>query len=157
MQVSVLGELVRMVLGLGLVAACIWALGRLARRRSARGGRFGMARSAPIQVVARQPLAKGVALVAVRIGEQVLVLGVGSSRVTKIAEVEAEALVAQAGTGGAEPVMASLPGGRAWRAVVAGYRPGSQWTAFPARDGGPVTAWTSSRLERLRELTIRRG
>lgn len=155
MGVSFVSELARMGLGLGLVAACIWALGRLARRR---GGRAGMFRSAAMEVVARQPLAKGVSLVAVKVGERVLLLGVSSGRVTRVAELEADAIPLPAANDLPDRRGSLAMAGRyAWRDLVAGYRTGSQGTAPLMRGASPATAWTSSRLERLREMTIRRG
>jgi flagellar biogenesis protein FliO len=151
------GELVRMVAGLGVVAACLWALGRLARRRG--GFPVGGPRSGPLQVISRQPLAKGVSLVAVRVGGpdhpgRVLLLGVGSTGVSKIAEMDADALSIP---GDGSQVILPAYGRSPLRGLVAGTLQGGQRTASFLRGERPGVAWTSNRLDRLRELTVRRG
>lgn len=86
--VSALSLMFQLMLGLAVVLGIIWLGARLMR------GRVGFAtakrRAAPMAVVARQTLGKGVQLAIVRAGAETYLLGVTSHQVTRLARFRAD-------------------------------------------------------------------
>ncbi|MHB1486724.1 MAG: FliO/MopB family protein [Acidimicrobiales bacterium] len=91
--------LLRLVVSLGVIAALIWVLAQYVKRRGLPGiTRPGGAKRSPsrppgragnsIEVVARQTLGKGLAVVAVKLGPTVVLLGVTPSTITRLGECE---------------------------------------------------------------------
>ncbi|MCL4423518.1 MAG: flagellar biosynthetic protein FliO [Actinobacteria bacterium] len=171
MHVSVLGELIRTIVALGVVIVSVGLLARLARRRA-----VGLARSASatggLLVVQRQVLAKGVQLLVVQVGTRRLLIGATAQQVSLLGEVddqEAYALgSAQAGEGlqmdlravDLKGLLASRSPGMD-RQGVSGLRSalvtdgigGPRMASY--RGQSPARAWMSERLEELRQLTVR--
>lgn len=126
-SVSATSLLFQLVIGLAVVLAIIWVVSRVLR------GRMGMVnakrRSAPLAVLGRQPLGKGVQIAIVKAGAEMYLLGVTAHQVTRLARFD---------PGSDEPVEASsddLP---------------------PAGRGAPAAFRLQSTVRQLQERTLRR-
>ena len=151
-HVSMAGVLGRLVVSLLVVLGILWALAQLVRRRGLpgilrggglRGGGTGAKvasraqtrdRQRPIEVISRQTLGKGQALLTVRVEGMVMLLGVTAHTISRLCDLGPEPLVAgevPAATAGGDVAAATSGVGSSGRA-------------------------RSSRVEHLRELTVRR-
>ncbi len=94
---SMVLALLRLLVSLGVVLTLLVMLARWARRRGVGGG-VGARPGVEIELLSRRALSRGSALHVVRVGEQVLVLGVTDQQVSVLRELDPEPLAA------AEPV-----------------------------------------------------
>ncbi|MGG5259673.1 flagellar biosynthetic protein FliO [Phycicoccus avicenniae] len=83
----------RLLVSLGVVLTLLVLLARWARRRGV-GGTVGARTGVEIELLSRRALSRGSAVHVVRVGEQVLVLGVTDQQVAVLRELEAPAPVA---------------------------------------------------------------
>ncbi len=158
-HVSLLSLLGRLVVSLLVVLGVLWAIAVLLRRHGFGGGLRpagrtagrtagrGTSRPGPrprprqkvVDVVARQPLGKGQALLTVEVAGQLLLLGVTAQSITTLCELDPERVYGD--------------GGQPDDAATAGER-----TTF--HDWSPRGEWgrgeLSVRLDHLRDLTVRR-
>ncbi len=116
----------------------------------------------PLELLCRRALNRGSALVVVRVGERVLLLGTTAQSVQLLAELSSPELgIVPAGAGesvnAASPAATELDGivpGRVERALAGHATPdGTPWTAL--QDADSTTAWDAF-LASLRERTVRR-
>lgn len=131
---SVVGTLVRLVLSLATVLTLMVFLARyLSNRQNGRGskaiGALQRRKGLPLEVVTRQGLSRGSSLAVVRVSGQLLLLGVTESTVSVLRELD--------------EVDEPVPEPRAELAS----------SLAPAMAGDLV----GSVVEKLRELTVRRG
>ena len=115
-SVSATSLMFQLVIGLGVVLGLIWVAAKIMR------GRVGMSpakkRTAPLAVIGRQPLGKGVQIAVVRAGTQTYLLGVTAHQVTRLARFqpdEFEDAVSQAANGSSSsddlpPAVGANPG-----------------------------------------------
>lgn len=154
-HVSLLSLLGRLVVSLLVVLGVLWAIAVVVRRRgfgsglrsAGRTSGRGTSRPGPrprprqkvVDVVARQPLGKGQALLTVEVAGQLLLLGVTAQSITTLCELDPERVFGDAS--------------RPDDAVAAEER-----TTF--LDWSPRGEWAkgelSMRLDHLRDLTVRR-
>jgi len=163
-----------LVVALGVVLGTIWLLARVARSRS-KGGPFSLRRSSKLTVLERRTLAKGASVALVSVGDKLMLLGITNHSVRLLSELErlegedgseservVPSLLSMSGRPngwsafGREPTLNALG---LWRQVkeedaetVAG-----QWRAGQMEGVVPLKAWMSTKLEQLRELTVRRS
>ncbi len=154
---------VRLVVGLLVVLALLAVVVRVLRRSTGLQAR----RQAPLAVLARQSLGKGVSVAVVRAGDDTFLLGVAPQHVTRIARMEPDTLGA-----------VEAPPGRSTRGGVRGRAPavrnplalvaGAGRRTADARAGGegiaagptsglrPAPTWRSV-VTSLQERTVRRA
>lgn len=103
----------QMLIGLGVVLAIIWFASRILRGRVARPG----IKKAPLAVVGRQPLGKGVQIAIVKAGAELYLLGVTAHQVTRLGRIRPEeldmAVVPSAASGSPDdlpPAVSAAPG-----------------------------------------------
>ena len=80
--VSAVSLFFQLMLGLAVVLGIIWVASRVFRNRV--GSAVVKRRSAPLAVLGRQPLGKGVQVAIVKAGAETLVLGVTAHQVTRL-------------------------------------------------------------------------
>jgi len=173
MHVSVLGELVRTVVALGVVIVSVGLLARLARRRAGSLARSASA-AGGLLVVQRQVLAKGVQLLVVQLGTKKLLIGATAQQVSLLGEVDEQEVSAVTSAQPAQglqtdlravdlrgllasciPDMGGQGAGGLSGALVTHGAGGQRMASY--RGQGPARAWMSERLEELRQLTVRHG
>ncbi len=81
--VSATSLFLQLMLGLAVVLGLIWVVSRVVRGRV--GTTMGKRRSAPLAVLGRQPLGKGVQVAIVKAGAETYLLGVTAHQVTRLA------------------------------------------------------------------------
>lgn len=118
--------LVRMVVSLALVLAILVAAARwVSRRQGLVPGRAGL--DVTVSVVARQSLTRGAAVHVVRVGAEVLVLGVTDHQVTRLSTLDPD-----------DPALAaSTVPGEAASSLRRGSGTGSAASGYVSGDGGP--------------------
>lgn len=89
MDGSVVLVVLRLLVSLGVVLTLLVLLARWARKRGL-GGAVGSRAGVQVEVLSRRALGRGSALHVVRVGEQVLVLGVTDQQVAVLRELEPE-------------------------------------------------------------------
>jgi flagellar biogenesis protein FliO len=102
----------QMIIGLGVVLALIWFASRVLRGRVSGPG--SKKRSAPLAVVGRQPLGKGVQIAIVKAGAEMYLLGVTSQQVTRLGRIKPEELdmtLAPAGDGSPDDLPPAVSAG----------------------------------------------
>lgn len=133
-QVSATGLMFQLVIGLAVVLGIIWVAARVMK------GRVGMSspkkRNAPLAVVGRQPLGKGVQIAVVKAGSEMYLLGVTAHQVTRLARFHPEE-IDDLGPGSPD----DLP-------PAVGSAPGSPL---------PVPFRLQSSIKALQDRTLRRG
>ncbi|MGC8462238.1 MAG: flagellar biosynthetic protein FliO [Acidimicrobiales bacterium] len=154
-HVSLLALLGRLVVSLLVVLGILWAIAVVVRRRGLGGGlrpsgrtptrpasRPGLRprpRQKVVDVVARQPLGKGQALLTVEVAGRLFLLGVTAQSITTLCELDPERVYGDDAASG-------------------DTAPGSERTTF--LDWSPRGEWgkgeLSMRLDQLRDLTVRR-
>jgi len=164
--VSAGGLLVQLVVGLGVILGIIALASRILRGKAA-SSRFLTRQNAPLMVMGRQTLGKGVSVAVVRVGSRAFVLGVTQNGVRRIAEVEPDEI----GTSETDkesgrelrllPRKEMVTGQK--KEMVTGQKrepiTGGNTDMVPAtanRGQRPVPTWTSA-IEHLREMTVRRA
>ncbi len=153
---SLSGVLVRLVISLVVVLGVIWLMAQYVKHRGIPGTkRSSMTRSrgsnSAIEILARQQLGKGTALLAVRVGATHLLVGVTSQSVSALGQLDAETLTLSE-DGGHQAADSSItlePPGRA-----KGIFP---LPALQARGGATAGLGWSYALEQLRDMTTRRS
>lgn len=150
----------RLLVSLVVVLGVIWILAQYVKRRGMPGARrtpgARVRGSGPsIEVLTRQPLGKGIALVMVRVGTTLLLLGVTAQQVTTLGELDPDTLEL-----GEEAV--GTPTGSAtildWVGRSEGiFSNGMRRPSATASDTVTGTVRVSSKLEQLREITTRRS
>jgi len=160
-----------LIVALGVVLGSIWLLARVLRFK-ARGGAFALRRLSKLTVVERRNLAKGASVALVRVGDKLVLLGITSHSVSMLSEMES--IEAEDGVDPEEVASPLLSlGGRSgeWgalgRELTLGHlgrwqqgredSTGGQWRAVQSEGVVPLKAWMSTKLEQLRELTVRRS
>ena len=138
-SVSATSLMFQLVIGLGVVLAIIWVAARIMRGRV--GTVTAKKRTAPLAVIGRQPLGKGVQIAVVRAGTETYLLGVTAHQVTRLArfkpdEFEDAAIQAASGSGSPD----DLP-------PAVGANAGNQL---------PVPFRLNSTIRQLQERTLRR-
>ena len=129
--VSAVSLFLQLMLGLAVVLGIIWVASRLLRNRV--GASVGKRRSAPLAVLGRQPLGKGVQVAVVKAGSETMVLGVTAHHVTRLGTFEPDMIDAEASSD-------DLP--------VAGT---------PAPGASPAAFRLQSTIRQLQERTTRRA
>lgn len=81
--VSVTSLMFQLLLGLGVVLGIIWVAARIMRGRM--GIHAAKRKAAPLAVIGRQPLGKGVQVAVVKAGAEMYLLGVTAHQVTRLA------------------------------------------------------------------------
>lgn len=130
-SVSATSLFFQLMIGLVVILAIIWVASRLLKGRF--GGSLAQRRSAPLAVLGRQTLGKGVQIAIVKAGAQTYLLGVTAHQVTRLARFEPESADADASSD-------DLP-------AAGDPPPGTQPAAFRLQ----------STLRQLQERTTRRG
>lgn len=154
-HVSLLSLLGRLVVSLLVVLGVLWAIAVLLRRRGVGGGLRpagrpsgrGTSRPGPrprprqkvVDVVARQPLGKGQALLTVEVAGQLLLLGVTAQSITTLCELDPERVYGDDG----QPDDAAAAGERT---TFLDWSPRGEW----------ARGELSTRIDHLRDLTVRR-
>ncbi len=148
-SVSATSLMFQLVIGLGVVLGIIWVGARVMR------GRMGINASrrklAPLAVIGRQPLGKGVQLAVVRAGTQTFLLGVTAHQVTRLARFRPEEVEAFE-----NPAAASGPSGSG--RVAGPDSPDDLPPAVGTSPGSPLPVPFSlqSTIRRLQDRTVRR-
>ncbi len=138
----------QLVIGLGVVLGIIWVGARIMRGRV--GINTSRRKQAPLAVLGRQPLGKGVQIAVVRAGTETYLLGVTAHQVTRLARFRPDELEAFEGQGGQGPAGQSrVPGPDSPDDLppAVGTDPGSPL---------PVPFRLQSTIRRLQERTVRR-
>lgn len=159
MHATLLDVLVKMLVALGIVLGGMRLLAMYAKRRGI-PGLAGMtsARSAGraarqgMHVLARQPLGKGMAVVAVQVGVTVMLLGVTPTSINPLGEVDPLAFETFPDDVSSLQELTESVEEEAWEPsrTVRG--------ALPARNAAPSdTSTWMSKLDQLRDLTTRRS
>ncbi len=159
-HVSLLALLGRLVVSLLVVLGVLWAIAVVLRRRGVGGslrpsGRaparaVGRPRARPrprqrvVDVVARQPLGKGQALLTVEVAGRLLLLGATAQSITTLCELDPDRLNGD----GAQPAEDANAGERT---TFLDWSPRGEWAR-----GEWAKGERSTRLEHLRDLTVRR-
>lgn len=78
----------RMALALGVVLLCIWAAGVIVRKRDRFLGTRSLGMERPLEVVHRYPLGKRKELLVVRVGEQMIVVGMTDHTITQLTTLD---------------------------------------------------------------------
>lgn len=104
MDGSTVLAVLRLLVSLGVVLTLLVMLARWARRRGV-GGTVGGRTGVEVELLSRRALSRGSALHVVRVGEQVLVLGVTDQQVSVLRELDPVPALAAA------PAVAVVPGG----------------------------------------------
>jgi flagellar biosynthetic protein FliO len=172
-HVSIVSLLGRLVVSLTIVLGFLWGLAHFVKRRGITGGPRaggGKARSKPrsIDVLTRQSLGKGQALVTVRLDDRILLLGVTPQSITNLSELDspdldpdghpAELEAPDGPAALAGPDLSVLTAGalltkrHRLQGRLAGTAPGAPHQTA----GQPHPLSWSGRLEHLRSLTVRR-
>ncbi|MHB8262926.1 MAG: FliO/MopB family protein [Acidimicrobiales bacterium] len=142
--VSLPGLILQVAIALGVIVLFVWVVSKVARSRAGKillggagvNGLFGGSggkRQAPINVVSRQMLGKGISLIIVAVEGRLLLLGATQHNVSVLADLTEPQELAGSGAVGAN---GEVPGGIA---------------------SGPLAAGAGSPIEYLRELTVRRS
>lgn len=84
--VSATSLFLQLMLGLAVVLGLIWLASKVMRGRM--GATVGKRRSAPLAVLGRQPLGKGVQVAIVKAGAETYLLGVTAHQVTRLARFQ---------------------------------------------------------------------
>lgn len=129
--VSATSLFLQLMLGLAVVLAIIWAASRLLRGRI--GTTLSKRRSAPLAVLGRQPLGKGVQIAIVKAGAETYLLGVTAHQVTRLARFRPDPAEAEQSSD-------DLPAAGA-----------------PPAGSAPAAFKLQSTIRQLQERTIRRG
>lgn len=163
--VSLGSVLLRLVVSLGVIAALIWLLAQYVKRRGLpgvtrpSGAKPSLTRSpgraaSPIEVVARQALGKGLAVVAVKLGATVVLLGVTPTTITRLGECEpGEVEVARPNLTAVKNLNTDQEGDHRVAAFLKGISP-STARVRPTRTNPPT--WMS-KIDQLRDRTTRRA
>ncbi len=141
----------QMIVALVVVVGGVWGVGKVMGRSSRRSGSPAAKRgAAPLAVLSRQSLGKGLSLAAVRWGDREVLVGIAGSTITFLddprSDAEGGALPGEADLGGERPVTAAAPLEDLARAVR---------SAAPRPASGSL-AVRPSFLEALRTATARR-
>lgn len=84
----------QLMLGLAVVLGLIWVVSRVLRNRV--GATVSKRRSAPLAVLGRQPLGKGVHIAIVKAGAETFLLGITAHQVTRLARFKPDPEEAEA-------------------------------------------------------------
>lgn len=129
--VSATSLFLQLMLGLAVVLGIIWAVSRLLRGRV--GTTMGKRRSAPLAVLGRQPLGKGVQIAIVKAGAETYLLGVTTHQVTRLARFRPDPSDAEVSSDDLPPAGA------------------------PPAGSAPAAFKLQSSIRHLQERTLRRG
>jgi len=158
---SLFDVLIKMMVALGIVLGGIRLVAAIAKRKglpglagmtAGRGAAGRAARRPGMTVIAKQSLGKGIAVVAVGIGDSVLLLGVTPSNVSALGEIDALAFEACPDDLSTLQELAAPADDHMWessRTVRVGAR---ERAALP-----PESSTWMSKLDQLRDLTTRRS
>ncbi|QKE82661.1 flagellar biosynthetic protein FliO [Arthrobacter sp. NEB 688] len=108
MDGSVVLVVLRLLVSLGVVLTLLVLLARWARKRGL-GGAVGTRAGVQVEVLSRRALGRGSAVHVVRVGEQVLVLGVTDQQVSLLRELSADVLAEPEPVAAPEPSPAAVP------------------------------------------------
>lgn len=129
--VSATSLFLQLMLGLAVVLGLIWVVSRVVRGRM--GSTMGKRRLAPLAVLGRQPLGKGVQIAIVKAGAETYLLGVTAHQVTRLARYQPDPAEV-------EPSSDDLPS-----------------AGSPPVGVAPTAFRLQSTIRQLQERTIRRG
>ncbi len=175
--VSLPGLLLQVIIALGVIILFVWLVSKAARSRAGRmllggagitgGGMFGAfggKKQAPIQVVSRQMLGKGMSLVIVEVEGKLLMLGVTQHNISVLADLTEESGEDAVGitpdSFGSMLSTASAAGQPFYEGSASAARSASRFSPRSA-SGSPSVPVTDksniSPIDFLRELTVRRS
>lgn len=88
--VSATSLFVQLMIGLAVVLGLIWVVSKVVKGRF--GANVAKRRAAPLAVIGRQPLGKGIQVAIVKAGAETLVLGVTAHQVTRLGRFEPDSI-----------------------------------------------------------------
>jgi flagellar protein FliO/FliZ len=157
-HVSLVSLLGRLVISLLVVLGVLWGLAQIVRRRgmssgARTAGRRAGSRPRPLDIVSRQSLGKGQALVTVRLEDRVLLLGVTPQNITTLSVLDHS----DVGTDEAPPEVVQAE--RRSHLELQGNK-GRSLPGQPGRgagrSGNPHPLSWAGRIEQWRAMTVRR-
>lgn len=173
---SLPGLILQVVMALGVIVLFVWVVSKVARSRAGRmllggasvSGLFGGAggkRQAPIDVVSRQMLGKGISLIIVQVEGRLLLLGVTQHNVSVLADLAGPQDVTelqdiagfQTGVGSRDPAEIHDTAGSQNLAGRQGFTRRGTRTVPGRTAGSSPVAGSTSPIEYLREMTVRRS